>query len=126
MCVVVDDGKPGTSVRGLMSKRRDDERTARCDRPSQHGSVGVPLILADEEVEDGSVVPKIPGPVGLELRHVSMDPTDHRSASGQPAAGPVERDVGQIEHRHVVVSEFEEVIDQPAVSPTDIDHGVAR
>ena len=108
-----------------MTERRDDEQTFRSDRPSQDGPVVISLVLVDEEVEDRAVVPEIPGSVGFELRHVRVEPADRGSAGAQPIAGSVERDGGEVEHRHVVVSEIEEVVDEPTVSPTDIDQRVA-
>jgi hypothetical protein len=122
----VDYGKTGASLRRLVTECRDHEQTSRSDRPSQYSPVVVSRFLVDEEVEDRAVVPEIPGPVWFELRDVRVEPADRRSASAQPIAGPVQRNVGEVEHRQVVVSEIEEVVDQPTVSPTDIDQRVGR
>ena len=73
ICRVTADGKARADLRPVGGERRDDHPATWSDRACQRLDVPLSIRLADEEVEDGAVVPEVVTPIRLPREDIRPD-----------------------------------------------------
>ena len=119
---VTADRQARADLRPVGGEGRDDHVATRSDRASQRLDVPLSILLADEEVEYGAVVPQLVSPIRLPREEIRPD-APHGRVGGQPSSGRVERRPRDVEHRDVREAALHELVGEKCSSPADIDHG---
>jgi len=84
LCRVANDGKARAELRSVKSERRQDQEAARPHGRMHRLEIPATVRLADEEVEDGAVVPQVVSAIGLPIKQVLVESENSRSAEPAP------------------------------------------
>ncbi len=119
------DRESGADLRSVSGEHSEDHGAARSDRFPHRGEVALPILLLDEEVEHGPVVPELVRSIGLPLKEIRPD-TPHGCVSGEPASCRLERGGRDVEHRYVGITARDELVGDERCPTADVDHsGIA-
>ena len=124
--VVAGGRQTRTPLGAVSSEASDHGHTARRERPSGDGHIGRAIVRIDQEVEHGTVVPRIPLPVRHPGEQVRGDERHVIATFRQTFPNGHQRGLGDVEHGHVLDTGVEECIDEDGRPGTDIDHGSRR
>ena len=118
--------KPRASGRAVGGECREDDRTAWNDRLPKGPSVRLTILVGDEKVVDGAIVPQVVPARWTPGKEVGLHEADTR-VSTDALSTRVERCASDVEHRHVREAPADKVVGQKRSAATDIDHrGCAR
>jgi hypothetical protein len=81
---VAGDGETGADFGPVEGKSPQDHGAARPEHSLQPSEIRSPIRLADEEVEDGAVVPEVVVTIGLPVEEVLVEERDGRIAESPP------------------------------------------
>ena len=109
-------------LRAVVGERRDDHASTGSECVVQRCAVPTAIVLVDEEVEDGSVVPQLVAAIRLPLEEIRSD-APHGCVGGKPGSGRVERRGRDVEHRDIGEATGDELVGEERSPTADVDHG---
>jgi hypothetical protein len=123
-CAVASHRKTRAALRSIWSKRSEDDRPTRSQRPFHGGSVDIDVPLG-EEVEYRPIVPEVVSTLGLPDQKVADDPVHPGIIADSMSAG-AQSSLGDVEDRQVDEASPQKTIHKDRGPTSDIDHRSPR
>src|SRR5690349_6725708 len=96
-------------LRPVRREGRDDGMAAGLHAADEAAEIGPPIVLLDQEMEGGAIVPEVEGVLRLfPCRDISRDPSQMSAGRPKPLPRAGKRRLGQIKHGDGVIATLAE------------------
>ncbi len=110
-----------THLGAVVGERRDDHAPTGSECVGQRRAVPIAIVLVDQKVEDGAVVPQPVATVRLPLEQIRSD-APHGRVGGEPPSRRSERCCRDVEHGEVGEAAAHELVGEERAPAADVDH----